>query len=204
MKIVNTLLVLLAPCLIHLIGSCCSCLDPVIERYTNKSLELAVLDNAGPEPVVSADNRIPIKAFGLRLGLNREKTACLFEPQQGWGVTPALYATSCDCSLAIEYQPKDSVETIKITTLSDFDATHPAGSDISGYFKAYKSGYFSEISSYIDQYFTVLYGEADFREEVDLLLLTPPAISGQYQFVVRLLLSDGRILEQRTPEITLL
>ena len=54
---------------------------------------------------------------------------------------PSLFteakASDCVCPPPIVYSTKDTISTLIITTISDFDGQHPAATDVSAYFKVY-------------------------------------------------------------------
>ena len=190
---------LLFSLLAEVLLSCCDCPDTVTRRYTNKSFTVANLDNSGSGPVVATAATVPKAAYGIRLQIVRETTACgrraLF--------LPVAYAFSCGCPPELEILPRDSVTAIHVFTLADFDGNHPAGSDVSAYFKSYTPYYFLGIPDYLQKSRTVLLDESELQARIDLLLMTAPARTGAHRFRVRLTLSDNRVLELDTPPIEL-
>jgi hypothetical protein len=195
----KVLFFLLLPLLAELVLSCCDCPDTVTLHYTNRTMLVKNLDNRGSGPVVAASNTVPKAAYGIRIELVREKTAALRKSL----FLPAAYAFSCGCPPPMEIRPGDSITALQVFTVRDFDASHAAGSDISAYFKGYNPYYFLSIPDYLEKWGTLLYNESELLTKVDLLLMTPPAVTGVHQFRVRLTLSDGRVLEQDTPTIEL-
>jgi hypothetical protein len=96
--------------------------------------------------------------------------------------------------------------SIKIFTLNDFDAQHSGNSDITDYFKIAHS--YLSVEKYVAS-MQYTYGEynttlSDTSLKTDLLLMNAPTTNNKQQFTVQVELSDGRILEQQTPEIELL
>lgn len=182
--------------------SCCNCIEPVIRSYTNKTISLSNLDNSAQTPIVSLSDTVIKKAYGIRLQLIREKLACL-EKRQSLFISSA-YAYSCRCAPAQEYRPKDSIVSIKIYTLQSFDNDHAAGSDLSAYFKEYRSYAFSTIEQFVKNSPTVLFDDKQLEQTIDFLLMTPPAIHVEHSFKVQLILSDGRTLEGETSPVKLI
>src|SRR5687768_8173772 len=127
MKIKKIIFILLFPFMAELIVSCCNCVEPVLKNYTNKSISVSNLDNSGTNPLVSTSASIIKAAYGIRIQLLREITACTNKPNSIF--FQSAYANRCDCPLPNQFVPKDSIATIKIFTLSDFDNSHPANSD---------------------------------------------------------------------------
>lgn len=190
---------LFLPLLTELVLSCCDCPETQTLHYTNKTMLLQHLDNSGSGPVVTTSGRVPKAAYGIRIDVVREKTAA----HRKTLFLPAAYAYSCGCPPPLEILPRDSITAIRVFTLQDFDASHAAGSDVSGYFKSYTPYYFLSITDYLQKSRTVLLDESELSTRVDLLLMTPPALNTLHQFRVRLTLSDGRTLEQETTPIDL-
>lgn len=198
----KVIFLLLFPLIAEAVVSCCNCIEPVIQHYTNKTFSITNLDNSGSEPLVSSSNSIIKKAYGIRLQLTRERIACL--QRRNSLFIQSAYAFSCGCEPANQYLPKDSITSIKVYTLHNFDGNHLAGSDVSGYFKVYHYFSFSTIEDYIKRSYLVLYNDRDLAVQTDLLLMTAPAVTGQHQFRVEITLSDGRILANETSTIELI
>ena len=183
--------------------SCCNCIEPVIRHYTNKTITLSNLDNSAQAPVVSLSDTVIKKAYGIRLQLIREKMACLEKRRPSLFISSA-YAFKCSCAPAQEYRPKDSIVAIKIFTLQSFDNNHAAGSDLSAYFKVYRSYAFSTIEQFVKNSPTVLFDDKQVELSIDFLLMKPPAINVEHAFKVQFTLSDGRTLEGETSPVKLI
>jgi len=192
------ILLLLFPFIVDLAISCCNCLDAVIHHYTNKSIVVSALDNSGQEPKEISTGSVIKAAYGIRVQLSREKLARVNKPPIVFG--QAVYAYDCRCGSTDEFLPSDSITTIRIITLHNFNADHPANSDVSGYFKVYSATYYT-IDDYLKYIGTTLYNETELQFAFNLFLMTPPESGGAHQFRVQFVLSDGRILEQDTPTI---
>ena len=198
---------LLVPIVGVVFHSCCDCKEETQHgNYSHKTMFLKNLDNSGAEIIESEALQLNKNAYGIRLYLEREKVvvACV-KKQINSIFIPSAYATSCDCPPEFLYFANDSIVSIKIFTINDFDNQHLENSDVTDYFKV--AGSFSTIESYVaNMYYTyaddfVYWG----RElKLDLLLMTAPTANNKQQFEIQVALSDGRILKQKTIEIELL
>jgi hypothetical protein len=201
MKIKKILLILILPLMLELIVSCCDCVAPTIYSYTNKSIDLKNLDNTGIEPIVSDSNSIAKAAYGIRLTIEKEQIAK--SEYMNFHLIQNSYATSCECPPPIQYNPKDSILSIKIMCLSDFDNTHPANSNVSEYFKIYKNHSYTTIQNFIKNSHFILYDKTEFQTTIDFLLVQAPTINSIQKFKIQLYLSDNRVLEKETTSINL-
>ena len=199
MRLIRIIIVLLLPLIAEVVISCCDCPKPFIKHYTNKLIEIQNIDNSGSEAIITTANSVPKEAFGIRIRLHSEKTACVY-PSRSFFIQTAS-ATKCDCPPEYQILASDSVTAIQVFTLNDFDTNHPANSDISDYFKVFQRSSFITIADYIKSYRTVLYDDNELDLKIDLLLMTPPATSKSYKFEIKITLSDGRILEGESTAI---
>lgn len=198
----KTLFLLLFPLIAQLVISCCDCPEPVIRYYTNKSITARHLDNRGAQVEVATSGSIPKKAYGIRLQLTREITACIQKSNSLF--ISSAYAFGCHCMPALQFWAKDSIKTIKIFTLRDFDNTHFAGADLSDYFQVFTANTFTSITDYLKHPEAVLYTETELTNSTNLLLMTAPSTHTQHQFRLQMTLSDGRVLETETSTIELI
>ena len=119
----------------------------------------------------------------------------------------STYATSVPDCYDYIYSAIDSIESIKIFTLNNFDNQHSENSDITDCFRVARA--YSSIEEYVKN-INYTYECDDFETlpwkdiMIDLLLMTAPTTTNNQQFKVQIKLSDGRILEQQTSEIELL
>ena len=204
MKLNKILFVLMFPFLAEFAVSCCSCIDTVTGRYTNKAISIDNIDNSGTKPLVTAASAISKKAYGIRVKLDREKTACV-TPSPSLFVSSA-YAFSCDCPPALELSAKDSITKIQIFTINEFDANHAANSDISTYFKIFEQGFYSNntISEFLIGNNRKLNNNSELISTPDFLLMTPPSINKTHSFKIVITLSDGRSFEEITNSVDLI
>ena len=187
-------LIITFPILANLIMGCCECVGTFIFNYTNCSISLENLDNSGQEPVESSSNTILKAAFGLRVEVERKKDICAkdFKPL----FISSTYATSCDCPPEETYQPLDSIVSIKIVTLRDFDSAHLGNDPVSEYFSILRSTEFVSIDEFILSQQYEFYDISNSTLSFDLMLMTPPEKHAEYQFEVLIELSDGRVLSK--------
>lgn len=197
MKAKKVVFILLTGLVISIIDSCCGGCDIMDNFYYSISDFSAIhIDNSGKKPVeiTTADKTVLKEAYGIRLTFTSKQTDASLLPHVS--LIPSAYALSCEpCDT---WHAKDSVISVHITTMNDFDDRHPAGSDVSEYFRV------KENNSYLtlDKYFATNY---KFRSShcVDCLLMTAPAITGEHQFQTEARLSDGRTLTSLTTPIML-
>jgi hypothetical protein len=200
----KVLFVLIFPLMAQLIVACCDCKETLLFRYTNSQLAITSLDNSGKE-IVETNATVFVKtAYGIRLRVFTE-LACL--PKQNFFFIGNSYALSCDCPPEEKYDPKDSITGIKVFTVNNFDNSHPAGSDISAYFKLYFNLYsrhhYSTISDYLKNKDDAFYENEERRVTLNMLLMTAPSFGPQHSFEVEVSLSDGRVLRQATAQLEL-
>ena len=196
MKIKKLIIIILFPLIAEIVVSCCQCTDSLVLYYTNKTLSISNLDNRGSEPIVSSSPSFIKTAYGIRINLVRENIACI--KQTNYFIIQSANATSCRCPPITQFLPRDSITSLKIFALNDFDLNHSANSDISDYFKVYKQYSFASINDYLKNLDSTVYDEQEFDLGIDLLLMTAPTLSSKHKFKVQIILSDGRMLEQET------
>lgn len=188
--------------IMDLLSACCNCLEPVFGRYTHLSISLNNLNNAGISPVLTENDTIPKQAYGIRINLNAAALACA-TPKPAFLVSSS-YAFSCKCYPANVLFAKDSMVQLQIFTLNPFDELHPAGAEITEYFKRFTHPNYSEISDWVQTKTNTIYDASNLNSSFDILLMNAPKELTQHAFRVRISLSDGRILETLTPSIVLL
>ena len=197
---------LLVPIASVLFHACCPCdVETQHEKYSHKAMFLKNLDNSGEKAIESEALQLNKNAYGIRLNLVREKVVIARAKQINSFIIQSAYATSCECPPEFLYFPSDSIVSIKIFTVNNFDNQHSENTDISGYFRV--AGSYSTVESYVTNMRNNYADDFDYwgRElKLDLLLMTAPTANNKHQFEVQVALSDGRILKQQTPEIELL
>lgn len=204
LKIRKIIFLLLFPLVAEVVVSCCDCSDYILTQlfYTNKTITVTNLDNGGPEIKETVVPVVTKTAYGLRAVIQTEKLACI-------KTCPSLfigsaYAFKCGCGPDYQYSPKDTIISIKVFTEKDFDDSHPAGAEISDYFKVFKPYLFSDINHYLVNQENVFVGYKEIVVTFDLLLMTPPASGVQHQFRIEVGLTDGRVLTETAKEVSLI
>ena len=201
MKIKKIIVILLFTFIAQLIVSCCNCGEPLVLHYTNKQVIISSLDNRGEQPLVSASTTFIKTAYGIKINIIRENIACIKKTYTF--LIQSANARKCSCP-SNHYLPRDSITSLKIFTLNDFDSNHSANSDISPYFKVFKENTFTPISSYLKNSDNSLNYNQGYNQDTDILLMSAPTIKNKHKFKVQIILSDGRILEQETLLIELI
>jgi hypothetical protein len=175
--------------------------------YSHQTLLVKNLDNSGQYAIETNSTQINKNAYGIRLTLIREKEIVAYIRKQNNSIfVQSAYAISVRCPEYI-YSAKDSIVSIKIFTLNDFDEQHLENSDISDYFRI-KNLKIEDYLASID-YKYVSYRMEEFEDimrelRIDLLLMTTSTMTNNHQFKIQIILSDGRILEQETTKVQLL
>ena len=169
------------------------CFDPCEElypfEYYNFNYTIFALNNQGPTPLVAADNKAPMRAFGLRIRYNTyavDSLSIYFNPECN---TPT---------------PDSAITQIWVSCLQNFDATHAAGAALNEYFRIRLDKSTWDLPAYR----TLDLGVASFNtfadtSRADILLTTPPAQTGVYQFKVALVRSSLDTIFLVTEPITL-
>ena len=196
MKANKVIFLLLFPLIAEVLVSCCNCLEPVIKHYTNKTLTINHLDNSGSAPVIASSDTVRKSAYGIRMNLVRETVVCNHNRTSLF--ISSAYAFKCDCEPPNQILPRDSITALHISTVNDFDATHPAGSDVTEYFYQYQKNNYRSIPDYLSRQAEVVFDAAQDSLVVDFLLMQAPAAAGIYSFEIAVTLSDGRTKNART------
>lgn len=206
MKFRKVLLILILPLVLDTIISCCDCPDLPYTNYaqgvmySHTGILASPIDNSGPQAKALSSDSVPASAFGIRVIVDRQEVQRMARRS---GLIQSAYAFSCDCYDERYYIPADTLVSLEIITGNDFDATHPAGSDISEYFLGFDSHSYRTAEEMLE--LSIWYNE-DFEilEFIFLLMNEPdPELGSSHQFTVRLSVSDGRVLEQETDPINL-
>ncbi|RAW00349.1 DUF5034 domain-containing protein [Pseudochryseolinea flava] len=199
MKFRKVLLVLAVPFLLDVASSCSMGCDVETYQYVHKDLQVANLDNSGAKAVVTS-GEVKRSAYGIRLSISRDAIAAILH-EPGLSFSTKLYASDC---IENEYIAKDSITSIKVVSLVNFDEEHGAGSDVSDYFKVGLTGAFTALDDYVNMYGhqTLNLNGPIQAHEINLLLMTQPE-PGTYQFKLEVTISDGRNFEGTTNEIEL-
>ena len=208
MKTKFTITFLLLFPIVNMFYSCVCDVTTKYESYSHKSLLLKSLDNSGAQIVETDNLQINKNAYGIRLYLTREKNVIAHVKQINSIFTQSAYALSYDCPPEFFYSPSDSIVSIKIVTINNFDKKNSENSDITDYFKIAHSH--STVNNFVAN-MGFSYGiDGEFEDfagkeiKIDLLLMTAPTVNNHHRFKIQVELSDKRILEQLTAEIELI
>ncbi|MDH5599110.1 MAG: DUF5034 domain-containing protein, partial [Cyclobacteriaceae bacterium] len=152
----------------------------------------------GIAPIIATDTALK-EAFGIRLSITQLVVVQLDNNNANF----SLMATSIECPPPQIYSPLQSIDSIKIITITNLDALHPSGADVTNKFRG--------LSNYvtIDETVQYLNGHSIFVEQdqlgqyIDLYLIDPPIQSQMHQFRLELYFSDGTILVDQTQPIFL-
>jgi hypothetical protein len=200
------LFLLLVP-IVSLFHSCWGCDPPAPASYSHKTLLLKNLDNSGERVIETETLQINKDAYGIRLYIVTEESIIARAKQTNSVFIQPVYATSVpDCYRYI-YSAIDSIVSINIFTLNDFDNQHSENTNITDYFKIRQT--YSSVEEYVKK-ISYTYECDEFKTLswkdliIDLMLMIAPTTTNNQQFKIQVKLSDGRILEQQTTEIELL
>ncbi len=193
---------MLFPVAVNLLMGCCNCLETVFFDYSNCAVSVDNLDNSQQEAVISSTNSIPKEAFGLKVNIERKEGICYnsFKPF----LMSSAYATSCNCPPEQLYQPLDSIVSIQIKSLMDFDLNHLSDDYITEYFSVLSSTEYTPIEEFIAGRRGSISDLDYFDRSFNLMLMTAPVESSEYQFEVEVELSDGRVLREISESVELL
>lgn len=203
MKRNKIIIILLLPFLIEIVAACCDCVGTANFNYSNCSLSIENIDNSGPEPVITQDINIAKDIYGIQIIINRNENICKVNRYQPIFFQSAYAYSGCQCPPEEEYVALDSIVSIAIKTANDFDAEHLENTDISEYFYVYQGFEFSTIEEFITNSRTTLYNFENPDNTFNLLMITPPSIGAEHQFMVTVELSDGRTFEAQTEILNL-
>jgi len=208
MRIKLTITFLLLLPIVSVFYSCVCDVTIKYESYSHTTLQLKNLDNSGAQITETESLQINKSAYGIRLYLTREKSVVACNKQGNSIFIQSAYATSIKCPPEYMYSPKDSIVSIKIKTIKDFDNTHSENSDVTGYFRV--AHFYSTIKDYVSNMYYTFGDDQEFENSwnkeiiLDLLLMTAPITNNKQQFEIQVALSDGRLLKQLTTEIEML
>lgn len=194
MKMKKILLLLLLPFVTEFLAGCCGrCDTPLPGTYTNNLLTVAAIDNSGEHWKLSGTSPVIKTAYGIQLQISR-KQIVRNALKPGALFSRSAYALSCRPCDKADLSPKDTIVDIQVISFNDFDDTHLANADISAYFKVLEQSTYASIPDHLAQMPLHIDNIFDMGISANLMLVTPPARSGEYGFFVKLLLSDGRML----------
>lgn len=170
----------IALCMLFILTSAMSCEEDSGEGFTViAGIELTHFDNAGEHPI--ENDRCPKEAYLLRIAPRCENY---------YGITTL----------------RSPVIAFRIITLTDFDESHPAGSDIYRLFKDYPAKLLG------DDLREGSLGDDPLQEGMPITTLEPGAFykalltapqPGTYQFRIELEMEDGSVVSADTLPVNL-
>ena len=200
MKTKRILFFLFLPLLMDVfIVGCCDCPPTEYFDYSNCSMQVKNLDNAGAKPVAASSDTISKEAYGIQLSIERSEGICSHQTLPLFSST-SYALTKCKCDYEV-HEYLDSASSISIITLNDFDQAHPSNSDITAYFK---TGGFMEVNSSLPEINQTLYNRDSVENLVlDVFLFSSPEAAGENQFKIEIGFMNGKTLEATTSNVYL-
>jgi|GEM_PF-2401978 len=133
MKLARILCWLLLPMIAGTIEACCHCPEGLKYLFAIDKIKLQILDNSGPGPVITNADTLCKKCYGVMLELETVKVGQHKTSQPLF--MESAYAGYCECvTNGFTGDSKDTIQSIQVFTVIDFDSTHTAGSDVTSYF----------------------------------------------------------------------
>lgn len=216
MRFKKIAIVLMMPLFIELMIACCNCDDYPFNNYyenlayySHTEMLAYSIDNSGPFSQLPLNDSVNANAFGIRIILDRQEVipeedphAALYKPIS---LMQSAYAFSCYCPNEVYFEPADRIDSIHITTINEFDAFHPAGSQVSDYFLVHWRDDMLTLDQVPDYVTNNRFDPEDKALEINALLMNAPDpdLPETHAFNLEIYLSDGRILQTETDEIIL-
>jgi len=216
MKIKKITIVLMVPVIIELMIACCNCDDYPFNNYyehhaffSHSEMLAYSIDNSGPFSQLPLNDSVNANTYGIRIILDRQEVIPEENQQlallRSVSLMQSAYAFSCYCPNEVFFEPADWIDSIHITTINEFDAFHPAGSEVSDYFLVLRWGDMVPLDQLPDYVINTPFDPEDKTLEINALLMNAPDpdLPENHAFNLEIYLSDGRILQTETEEITL-
>ena len=134
MKLAPILCWLLLPLLIGTVQACCNCADEIFYQFKVNKVEVSNLDNSGIVPVPTQGDTVNKKAYCLGIIMTTTKVALQKNAVPNLFVQTASAQVDCFCGGGFYGQMADTLLSLRIYTVNDFDSTHRAGAEINSYF----------------------------------------------------------------------
>lgn len=170
--------------------SCC-CNDEYIS-YQLTGLETHHLNNEGINFTINANSTpVAAKAYGLQLALTKQESNLGFN---------AYVECNRDCGSQIVENLENSVDSIRIVTLTDFDSLHPAGTEVTSFFK------YSSPNTFRDEELPQLFDLNNTSVtaccmNINLFLYTLPSQTDTFQFEVTATTFQGSFNQTTSPVV---
>jgi len=203
--------------IIEIFYSCNPCKGIVTKygMYSHKTLVLKNLDTSREFFEETEKLQFNKNDYGIRVLITRELNTSYSKSvsrrqQSNFSFIQSANAFSYNCPPEYSFSAADSLTSVKIFSINNFDENHLENSDISNYFLVKPLYYdvyfdFEEFIKWLE--YTVESNDEHYYDKFlifDLLLKTAPTTDNKHQFKIVVELSDGRILEQQTSEVELL
>jgi len=190
---------------------CFSCMKKADYReipVTLCSIDVLPIDNTYASPQTAMSDTVAAQAFGLRLQLKYmdEAGICQIDPMETVSLFPACYAMGNNGKTSHYYVPVNPIDSLVVYSTEDFDATHPAGTNLINCFSIFKPYSYYLPMDYLGGERRILFDDMYLqpkREEVNMLLLKLPEHAGNHQFTIRVYTRNGELFQQTLPSITL-
>lgn len=197
MKLARILCWLLFPLVVGVVQSCCYCEGEVEYKFEVSSTDVYNLDNSGIEPKITDADTISKAAYGIELKLTTAKiTKADVHP---FSFINSASAMKCVC-YSFSGTSKDSVLSIKIFTVNDFDTSHKAGSDVTAIFYSDGKNPMPPGGNYNQPLYSSAF-KPDALVYKFLLMQSPSNPSCQFHVVLNL--GNQRIIDLLTKPVTL-
>ncbi len=184
--------------IVGIVSSCCHCKEITYDEYTNCRVELHNISKlAGESDTITANEYI------LRVIVYRsQEDLCDASVDNYFFISSANAAIDCFCPPDVILLPIDSIVSLKVITVKDFDDDYSSGSDITKLFSIYKYQSYISIDDFLrDEHKEIEYDSYALPFEdapfyIDMKLMKSPN-SEEQKFMVEVELSDGRILKSK-------
>jgi len=176
--------------------------DPIRVPISQLRWSAAPLDNSGAAPLAAKNASVPREAFGIRLSCPAD-----FNPADTVGASALC---------GVEFGADTPIVSIRIISVFDWDAAHPAGSDVTDLFQTILQSYtapFNVPKNATPPSYTryapafnatsLLNSPNELLAQADLLLTAPPPVPITAQFAVELMKSDSSTVWRNTPIVNL-
>ncbi|RFC55212.1 hypothetical protein [Brumimicrobium aurantiacum] len=163
------------------------------QKYDNElvnieKINLFLSDNRFEEPTTSNEESLSAKAFGLKLYLDLELTE-----DSDWEDEP-------------DFSVKNTIDSIIITSSSNFDSEHQSGENLINHFSVFENYMFYSVQDYLSGDRVAKVNErkdGSFFESIDLLLKELPTQEENHEFTIRIVTMNNEVFEATSPSIQL-
>lgn len=188
-------------------GCYCLCKDEnkqFIYSELETALNICLVSDSSYQYTPLYSDSLAKDALGIMLSLNG--TVVFTRPQTKYIPSLVNTANACKCGGTI-FSTADTLSSITITTLNNFDSTHTAGADVTAYFKVpdydYSTGSRKVIQSPIASYLQYANGGYAPGFYTAIYLAQFPQYEGYAQFRIKATLQSGKVLEAVTQKVYL-